>query len=75
MRKTLLLINVALNTGSTGKIVEGIGALALAEGWNIVVAHGARYKNSSNLYSIQVSSKVGEYLHYFESSLFDAQGL
>lgn len=75
MRKTLLLINVALNTGSTGKIVEGIGALALAEGWNIVVAHGSRYKNSSNLYSIQVSSKVGEYLHYFESSLFDAQGL
>lgn len=75
MSKTLLLINVALNTGSTGKIVEGIGTLALAEGWNVVVAHGARYKNESNLKSIQVSSKIGEYLHYFESSMFDAQGL
>lgn len=75
MSKTLLLINVALNTGSTGKIVEGIGSLALAEGWNVVVAHGARYKNKSNLRNIQVSSKIGEYLHYFESSIFDAQGL
>lgn len=71
----LLLINVALNWGSTGKIVEGIGTLAQAGGWEVFVAHGARYKNLSTTTNIQVSSKVGEWIHYVESSLFDAQGL
>lgn len=71
----LLLINVALNWGSTGKIVEGIGNLARSYGWEVFVAHGARYQNPSSLQSIQVTSKVGEWVHYLESSLFDAQGL
>lgn len=71
----LLIINVALNWGSTGKIVEGIGKLALSNGWEVYVAHGARYCNASVLKSIQVTSKFGELLHYVESSLFDAQGL
>ena len=71
----LLLINVALNWGSTGKIVEGIGKLALSNGWEVYVAHGARYRNASELKAIQVTSKYGEMLHYVESTLFDAQGL
>ena len=71
----LLIINVALNWGSTGKIVEGIGKLAISNGWEVYVAHGARYQNASVLKSIQVTSKFGELLHYVESSLFDAQGL
>ena len=71
----LLFINVAINWGSTGMIVEGIGSLALANGWEVFVAHGTRYKNSSALNGIQVSSKTGEVLHYVLSSLFDAQGL
>ena len=75
MNKRLLLINVALNWGSTGKIVEGIGKLALSNGWEVYVAHGARYKNPSALKSVQVTSKVEEWLHYIESCLFDAQGL
>lgn len=71
----LLIINVALNWGSTGKIVEGIGKLALSNGWEVYVAHGARYQNASELKSIQVTSKYEEMLHYVESTLFDAQGL
>ena len=71
---TLLLINVAQNSGSTGKIVEGIGGLALSQGWNVYVAHGARYINQSRLKSYQITNKAGEVLHYLESSLFDAQG-
>lgn len=71
----LLIINVALNWGSTGKIVEGIGKLALSNCWEVYVAHGARYCNASVLKSIQVTSKFGELLHYVASSLFDAQGL
>lgn len=71
---TLLLINVALNTGSTGKIVEGIGGLALSQGWDVYAAHGARYVNQSSLKSYQVTNNAGEILHYIESCLFDAQG-
>lgn len=71
---TLLLINVALNYGSTGKIVEGIGGLAISQGWDVYVAHGARYVNQSALKSYQVTNKAGEILHYIESTLFDAQG-
>jgi len=70
----LLLINVALNCGSTGKIVEGIGGLALSQGWDVYVAHGARYVNKSGLHNYQISNKAGEVLHYIESTLFDAQG-
>lgn len=74
-RKTLLLINVAINFGSTGKIVEGIGKMAIADGWEVYVAHGARYKNASSLKGIQLGTKAGEVLHYLKSALFDAQGL
>ncbi len=71
---TLLLINVALNIGSTGKIVEGIGSLVMSKGWNVIVAHGARYVNKSELNNYQVSSRASEILHFIKSSLFDAQG-
>lgn len=71
----LLIINVALNWGSTGKIVEGIGSLAKSQGWDVYVAHGARYKNKSCLEAIQVSSRAEELVHYVESTFFDAQGL
>lgn len=71
----LLLINVALNWGSTGKITEGIGTLAQSQGWDVYVAHGARYKDPSNTVSIQVSSRVGEWIHFLGSFLFDSQGL
>ena len=71
---TLLLINVALNCGSTGKIVEGIGRLAISKGWEVYVVHGARYVNISGLKNYQVTNKAGEILHYIESALFDAQG-
>ena len=70
----VLFINVALNSGSTGRIVEGIGCLAIAQGWDVYVAHGARYVNKSRLKSYQITNKAGEVLHYLESSLFDAQG-
>ena len=71
----LLLINVALNWGSTGKIVEGIGKLVQSSGWEVYVAHGARYRNPSSLQSIQVTSMAGEWVHYIGSALFDGQGL
>lgn len=71
----LLIVNVSLNFGSTGRIVEGIGKMAIADGWEVYVAHGARYKNASSLKGIQLGTKAGEVLHYLKSALLDAQGL
>ena len=75
MKKTIVIINVAINWGSTGRIVEDIGKLANSNGWSVYIAHGARYKNPTILNSIQLSSFAGEVIHYFNSTLFDAQGL
>lgn len=72
---TLLQINVASNSGSTGRIAEQIGILAKSRGWESYVAHGARYLNESQLHSIQVSSSVVEKLHWVKSVLLDQHGL
>lgn len=71
----LLLINSALNTGSTGRIAEQTGILAKQQGWDVYIAHGARYTKSSALKTIRVVSKSEEILHAIQSMTFDAHGL
>ena len=75
MKKVLVEINVSLNWGSTGRIAEQIGICAENQGWDVYMVHGARYKNASHFKSIQVSTKIEEYFHWFYSTCFDAQGL
>lgn len=73
---TLLQINSTLNKGSTGRIAEQIGQFARTQGnWDVWMAHGPRYKNSSELNSIQIESLWGERLHGLWSRLFDRHGL
>lgn len=72
---TLLQINSALNRGSTGRIAEQIGMLAKEQGWNVYIAHGARYKGKSALQTIQVTTEKDEKLHALKSMAFDAHGL
>lgn len=71
----LLQINTALNRGSTGRIAEQIGLLAIEQGWEVHIAHGARYANRSNLNSIQLVTKAEEKQHAIKSMLFDSHGL
>ena len=71
----LLQINVTCNQGSTGKIAEQVGTTLLSFGWEVYLAHGARYKNSSQLITYQTQSVIGEYVHALESLLLDADGL
>ncbi len=71
----LLQINSALNRGSTGRIAEHIGILAKEQGWNVYIAHGARYKGKSALQTIQVVTEKEEKLHALKSMAFDAHGL
>ena len=61
---------------STGRITESIGKLAIEKGWDCYIIHGARYaRPGSCMHSIQAVSKLGEYVHYAESLLFDNHGL
>lgn len=72
---TLLQINASLNRGSTGRIAEQIGMLTQQQGWEVYIAHGARYTNNSKLKTIQVVTKAEEKLHAIKSMLFDSHGL
>ena len=74
-KKKVLLINEALNTGSTGHIVEQIGLSAQNLGYSCLVAHGARYVHTSQLPHISFSSIVEEYVHGGLSLFFNAHGL
>ena len=49
----LLQINTTLNAGSTGRISEQIGNLAINNGWESYIIHGPRYINKSNLKCIK----------------------
>ena len=70
----LLQINSVANSGSTGKIAEGIGLIAQKSGFESVIAYG-RYANRSQSKLIQIGRKW-EYLeHGIESRIFDNHGL
>lgn len=71
---TLLQINSTANWGSTGKIAEQIGALAMQRGWESYIAYG-RSCNASKSKLIKIGSKLGVYWHVLESRLFDNHGL
>lgn len=70
----LLQINVTANWGSHGKIAEGIGNLAIKDGWNSYLAFG-RYANLSQSELIKIGGKRDVYFHVAESRLFDNHGL
>ena len=71
---TLLQINCDANWGSTGRIVEQIGQLAMNRGWNSYIAYG-RDMNPSKSNLIKVGSRIAVYKHYMEHRLFDNEGL
>ena len=70
----LLQINVAVNYGSTGKIAEQIGQLAMQRGWDSYIAHG-RYINPSKSKSIQIGCKFDWIYHALMTRITDRHGL
>ena len=73
-KKTLFQINVTANWGSTGKIAEQIGLLAMKHGWNSYIAYG-RMMNPSKSKLIKIGTQWDVYLHYAMSRFFDMEGL
>lgn len=71
----LLIINSAKNYGSTGKIAEQIGLIAVSHGWDVRIAHSARYKRQSNLISLIEGNKLEEKIHALMALCLDRQGL
>ena len=48
--------------------------LARNEGWEVMIAHGARYQNPSEFDHYQVSTPLEERVHWLISQLCDGQG-
>ena len=71
---TLLQINVTCNSGSTGKIAEQIGSLALKYGWKSYIAF-SRGNPKSESETIRIGNALNMYWHGFESRIFDNHGL
>lgn len=73
-RRCLLQINTVANLGSTGHIVEQIGAHAQECGWNSYVAYGREASESSSKL-VRIGNKIDTYTHAISSMLFDKHGL
>ncbi|MDY3266608.1 MAG: glycosyltransferase [Phocaeicola sp.] len=72
--KRLLQINVVANSGSTGRIAERIGSLAISNNWESFIAYG-RWANKSDSKLIKIGNKFEIILHGINSILFDKHGL
>ena len=70
----LLQVNVVANSGSTGKIAENIGKLAIKNGWESYIAYG-RGKPKSSSHLIRIGNNWDMYMHGIQSRLFDNHGL
>ena len=74
MMKTLLQINSVVNYGSTGRIVEELGQLAINNGWRSYVAYG-RNSNKSKSKLIKIGTACDVKTHGLQTRLFDRHGL
>ena len=72
--KTLLQINVVVNSGSTGRIAEEIGQTAMAKGWKSVIAYG-RNERPSQSQLIKIGTDWDIKMHGMHTRLFDRHGL
>lgn len=71
---TLFQINVVANWGSTGRIAEEIGQMAIKCGWESYIAYG-RGKPISQSKLIRIGNNLDMYWHALKSRLFDNHGL
>lgn len=70
----VIQVNTVSNYGSTGKIMEAIGLLAKASGWDSKIAVGRRYSRASSLETYTISNILQNYLSAVYSLLTDRHG-
>lgn len=71
--KTLLQINSVVNTGSTGRIAEDIGRIAMGKGWKSYIAY-ARNERPSQSQLIKIGGDWDIKLHGLQTRLLDNHG-
>jgi len=74
MSYKLLQINSVVNSGSTGRIAEEIGQIAIAAGWKSYIAYG-RHARTSQSELIKIGSDWDIRMHGLQTRLFDRHGL
>ena len=74
MKKLTLQINTVANSGSTGRIAEGIGLSAMNNGFESYIAYG-RWAMPSKSQLIKIGNKKDYLWHGIESRIFDNHGL
>ncbi len=72
--RTLLQINTVVNSGSTGRIAEEIGQLALSKGWKSYIAYG-RNPRPSQSELIKIGNDWDMKYHGLQTRLLDRHGL
>lgn len=72
--KKLLQINVVANSGSTGRIAENIGKLAISQRWESYIAYG-RGNPESTSELLRIGTNCDMYMHGLQSRLLDNHGL
>lgn len=70
---TLVQFNPVANWGSTGRLTEDIGDVAMAAGWESYIAFGRQF-NPSKSHLLRVGGKVSVITHTLHTRLFDRQG-
>ena len=72
--RTLLQLNVTAGVGSTGRIAEEIGKLAISQGWYSYIAYGRDCKSSES-HLIKSSKRINVLTHALSARVFDNAGL
>jgi len=72
--RTLLQLNVTAGVGSTGRIAEEIGKIAISKGWNSYIAYGRDGKESES-HLIKSSKRLNVLTHALSVRVFDNAGL
>ena len=70
---TLLQLNVTANYGSTGRLAEDLGDVALKAGWKSYIAFGREFRPSHSEL-IRIGSNFDIYAHVIKTRLFDRHG-
>jgi putative colanic acid biosynthesis glycosyltransferase len=66
--KTLLQVGIEVNSGSTGRIAEHLGELAMEKGWESYITYARGY-NPSKSNVIKVGNKFNIYSHVLQTRL------
>ena len=70
----MLQINAIINSGSKGRVAEGIDELAISEGWESYIAYGRENRYSKSIL-IRIGFNIDIYFHVLKPRLFDSHGL